>query len=152
MNRCWPASRDTSTPASVRIFKWWEMVGCERSNRSRTWPHESSPAAATSCVMRKRFRFASALSTLTSVASSIVISKYVYILTPGFGGCKSACSGRMRPARPRSRPVQRGIDTRWTRAEVRHDQGATEHRHILQEHRELKLRHHRIGLRPESVQ
>src|ERR1700681_2366544 len=134
MNRCWPASRDTSTPASVRIFKWWEIVGCERSNSSLTWPHESSPAAATSCVIRKRFRFASALSTLTSVASSIVISKYFEIVAPPVGGCKPASSGRMEPAHRLSRAAPPGVEARRTGAEIRHDQGAAKHGDVLQEH------------------
>jgi len=70
MNPCCPSRRHENTSASVRIFMWCEIVGCERLNLSTTCPQDNSPAAATSCTMRKRFGSDNALKTRISFLSS----------------------------------------------------------------------------------
>ena len=53
----------------MRTFRWWEIVGCDTSNRSATAPHDSSPAAAISCTIRNRVGSASAFSARISCGS-----------------------------------------------------------------------------------
>src|SRR5437764_1361632 len=80
MNRCWPASRHVRIPAVFRIFRWCEIVGCDRSKCSATCPHDSSPASAISRVIRRRVPLASAFNTRIRRFSSAMDPEYIEIL------------------------------------------------------------------------
>src|SRR5215212_8976021 len=60
-------------PASVRIFRWWDTVGCERPSGSTSSHTHASPAGADATRLSSRSRTGSAR-TANAPASSAALS------------------------------------------------------------------------------